>query len=100
MRNVVSLECMILMGEMWRLPFITDCLRCSTEDRESCGIAVSETDGPKGKVTSHKGMGLVNEVFAQDNLEPMHGDIGVGHVRYSTAGASTVRMHSHWFLIM
>ena len=34
-------------------------------------------------------MGLVNEVFTQDNLEPMHGDIGVGHVRYSTAGAST-----------
>ena len=45
--------------------------------------------GPKGKVTSHKGMGLVNEVFAQDNLEPMKGDIGVGHVRYSTAGSST-----------
>ena len=57
--------------------------------QESCGIAVSETEGPKGKVTSHKGMGLVNEVFAQDNLEPMKGDIGVGHVRYSTAGAST-----------
>lgn len=40
-------------------------------------------------MTSYKGMGLVNEVFTQDNLEPMHGDIGVGHVRYSTAGAST-----------
>ena len=57
--------------------------------QESCGIAVSETNGPKGKVTSYKGMGLVNGVFTQDNLEPMHGDIGVGHVRYSTAGAST-----------
>ena len=57
--------------------------------QESCGIAVSETNGPKGKVTSYKGMGLVNEVFTQDNLGPMHGDIGVGHVRYSTAGAST-----------
>ena len=57
--------------------------------QESCGIAVSETNGPKGKVTSYKGMGLVNEVFTQEILEPMHGDIGVGHVRYSTAGAST-----------
>ena len=56
--------------------------------QESCGIAVSETNGPKGKVTSHKGMGLVNEVFTQENLEPMKGDIGVGHVRYSTAGAA------------
>lgn len=57
--------------------------------QESCGIAVSETSGPKGKVVSYKGMGLVNEVFTQDNLETMRGDIGVGHVRYSTAGAST-----------
>lgn len=57
--------------------------------QESCGIAVSETSGPKGKVISYKGMGLVNEVFTQENLETMKGDIGVGHVRYSTAGAST-----------
>ena len=57
--------------------------------QESCGIAVSETQGPKGKVTSFKGMGLVNEVFTPDILESMKGDIGVGHVRYSTAGSST-----------
>ncbi len=57
--------------------------------QESCGIAVSDTQGPKGKVVSHKGMGLVNEVFDEDSLAPMKGDIGVGHVRYSTAGAST-----------
>ncbi len=57
--------------------------------QESCGIAVSDTSGPKGKVTSYKGMGLVNEVFAPENLEQMKGDIGVGHVRYSTAGSST-----------
>ena len=44
---------------------------------------------PKGKVLSYKGMGLVNEVFAPENLEQMKGDIGVGHVRYSTAGSST-----------
>ncbi len=57
--------------------------------QESCGIAVSETNGPKGKVNSYKGMGLVNEVFTQETLDGMKGDIGVGHVRYSTAGAST-----------
>ncbi len=58
--------------------------------QESCGIAVSDTNGPVRKVLSHKGMGLVNEVFTQDGLESMKGDIGVGHVRYSTAGASTL----------
>jgi len=57
--------------------------------QESCGIAVSDTNGPKGKVLSHKGMGLVNEVFTGEHLAQMKGDIGVGHVRYSTAGGST-----------
>lgn len=56
--------------------------------QESCGIAVSDTQGPKGIVKSSKGMGLVNEVFTPDNLETLKGNIGVGHVRYSTAGAS------------
>ncbi|MDD6797729.1 MAG: amidophosphoribosyltransferase [Clostridia bacterium] len=57
--------------------------------QESCGIAVSDTDGPKGQVMSHKDMGLVNEVFTPEILEKMQGNIGVGHVRYSTAGSST-----------
>lgn len=57
--------------------------------QESCGIAVSDTNGPKGSVLSCKGMGLVNEVFNPENLGKLTGDIGVGHVRYSTAGAST-----------
>ncbi len=56
--------------------------------QESCGIAVSDTEGPKGEVTAQKGMGLVNEVFDAEGLEKLHGNIGVGHVRYSTAGAS------------
>lgn len=58
--------------------------------QESCGIAVSDTNGPKGRVKSHKGMGLVNEVFTPESLESLHGNIGVGHVRYSTAGASNM----------
>ena len=57
--------------------------------QESCGIAVSDTNGPKGKVLSEKDMGLVNEAFTPEHLEKLKGDIGVGHVRYSTAGSST-----------
>ena len=57
--------------------------------QESCGIAVSDTRGPKGIVKSHKGMGLVNEVFTPDVLAGLKGDIGLGHTRYSTAGSST-----------
>ena len=56
--------------------------------QESCGIAVSDTKGPKGKVISAKDMGLVNEAFTPEHLEKLKGDIGVGHVRYSTAGSS------------
>ena len=58
--------------------------------QESCGIAVSDTEGPKGKVNSYKGMGLVNEVFVGNQVEELKGNIGVGHVRYSTAGESTI----------
>ncbi len=57
--------------------------------QESCGIAVSDTKSQQRKVDSHKDMGLVNEVFNPENLGRLKGDIGVGHVRYSTAGAST-----------
>ncbi len=57
--------------------------------QESCGIAVSDTEGPKGSVSLHKGMGLVNEVFTSDELAGLKGNIGVGHTRYSTAGSST-----------
>lgn len=57
--------------------------------QESCGIAVSDTFGPKGSVRSVKEMGLVNEAFLPETLDKLHGDIGVGHVRYSTAGSST-----------
>ena len=57
--------------------------------QESCGIAVSDTKGQFRKVDSYKDMGLVNEVFNPENLGQLKGDIGVGHVRYSTAGAST-----------
>ena len=57
--------------------------------QESCGIAVSDTNGPKGKILSYKDMGLVNEAFTHEELDKLKGDIGVGHVRYSTAGSST-----------
>lgn len=57
--------------------------------QESCGIAVSDTNGPKGKVLSSRDMGLVNESFSAKKLGKLIGDIGVGHVRYSTAGSSS-----------
>ncbi|MEE1312463.1 MAG: amidophosphoribosyltransferase [Lachnospiraceae bacterium] len=58
--------------------------------QESCGIAVSDTKGLKGNIVSKKGMGLCNEVFTPENLSNLKGDIGVGHVRYSTAGESCI----------
>jgi amidophosphoribosyltransferase len=58
--------------------------------QESCGIAVSDTDGPKGAVKAWKGMGLVSEVFTPEHLDTLKGNIGIGHVRYSTAGGSNI----------
>lgn len=57
--------------------------------QESCGIAVTDTYGER-KVRSKKGLGLVNEVFDEESLHALKGNLGVGHVRYSTAGASNV----------
>ncbi len=56
--------------------------------QESCGMAVSRTDGERGNVNFHKDLGLVSEVLNKKILEQMDGDIGIGHVRYSTTGAS------------
>ena len=58
--------------------------------QEACGIAVCNTNGPKGNITWHKDMGLVSEVFHEKSLDSLKGNIGIGHVRYSTTGASTV----------
>ena len=55
--------------------------------QESCGIAVTDTYG-KRKVHFRKGLGLVNEVFDEEELGKLKGNLGVGHVRYSTAGGT------------
>ncbi len=57
--------------------------------QESSGISVSNTRGPMGNVITHKGMGLASEVITKDILSSLKGNIGVGHVRYSTSGGST-----------
>ena len=57
--------------------------------QESCGIAVTDTAG-KRKVLSRKGLGHVNDVFDEKVLSELKGNLGVGHVRYSTAGGTRV----------
>lgn len=65
--------------------------------QESCGIAVSDTDGPQGAAKVYKGMGLVNEVFTPDILDSLKGNIGVGHTDILRQAAVPEKMHSHWF---
>ena len=55
--------------------------------QESCGIAVNDIDN-NSKFDFIKNMGLVSEVFNENNLSSLKGRIGIGHVRYSTAGES------------
>ncbi len=66
--------------------------------QESAGMAVCDTYGEKGNISVHKGMGLVNEVFHEDHLCEISGNIGIGHVRYSTTGASNIRNAQPFFL--
>jgi len=55
--------------------------------QESAGIVTS--DGKQFR--SHKGMGLVSQVFRGDSLHDLVGHIAVGHTRYSTTGSSHPR---------
>lgn len=55
--------------------------------QESAGIATC--DGRTAYV--HKGMGLVTQVFNEQNLGPLEGHLAIGHTRYSTTGSSHVR---------
>ncbi len=54
--------------------------------QESAGIVVS--DGKR--VTEHKAMGLVPDIFDEDTLNRLTGNIALGHVRYSTTGSSVL----------
>lgn len=54
--------------------------------QESAGIATNKD----GKIQQHKGMGLVSEIFRGDSISNLEGNIGIGHVRYSTTGESHI----------
>ena len=54
--------------------------------QEGAGIVVS--DG--SELHSHKGLGLVPEVFNNENIKLLKGHVGIGHVRYSTTGSSVI----------
>lgn len=54
--------------------------------QESAGIAVYN----EGEVRARRGMGLVHEVFDQEDLQALAGKAGIGHVRYSTTGSSVL----------
>ncbi|MBU0580739.1 MAG: class II glutamine amidotransferase, partial [Candidatus Margulisbacteria bacterium] len=54
--------------------------------QESAGISSSSN----GKITTYKAMGLVPQVFNQEKLKPLFGELAIGHVRYSTTGSSLI----------
>src|SRR5918992_3849805 len=54
--------------------------------QESAGIAVSDA----GRLTVVRDMGLVAQVFSEDTLHGLRGQLAIGHTRYSTTGST------HW----
>jgi amidophosphoribosyltransferase len=53
--------------------------------QESAGIATAQ----RGRILAMRDQGLVNQVFDEQKLRALQGDMAVGHVRYSTTGASS-----------
>jgi amidophosphoribosyltransferase len=52
--------------------------------QESAGIAVSD----RGRITALRDMGLVPQVFREEHLQALPGEVAIGHTRYSTTGSS------------
>jgi amidophosphoribosyltransferase len=52
--------------------------------QESAGIAVSE----HGRLTALRDLGLVTQVFDEQKLHGLRGEVAIGHTRYSTTGSS------------
>ena len=57
--------------------------------QESAGIVTS--NGPGTSFLMHKDMGLVSQVFGQEELAKLKGTRAIGHTRYSTTGTSTIK---------
>jgi len=55
--------------------------------QESAGMVA--VDGA-GVARSHRGMGLVSDIFSDPVLTGLQGDVAIGHTRYSTAGSSVL----------
>ena len=55
--------------------------------QESAGMVA--IDG-EGVARSHRGMGLVSDIFSEPVLAALPGDVAIGHTRYSTAGSSVL----------
>ena len=52
--------------------------------QESAGIAVSD----RGRTTALRELGLVTQAFNEQTLRGLHGEVAIGHVRYSTTGGN------------
>jgi amidophosphoribosyltransferase len=52
--------------------------------QESAGIAVSD----EGRLTALRDLGLVTQVFDEQKLHGLRGQVAIGHTRYSTTGSS------------
>ena len=51
--------------------------------QDAAGMAVSDKDG---FLSMHKDNGLVRDVFSEEQMHRLSGHVGIGHVRYPTAG--------------
>ncbi|XP_026277456.1 amidophosphoribosyltransferase [Frankliniella occidentalis] len=55
--------------------------------QESAGIVTSQGNSTK-HFNVHKGMGMISNVFNDDAMKKLKGNLGIGHTRYSTSAAS------------
>jgi amidophosphoribosyltransferase len=63
------------------------CLRAiQHRGQEAAGIAIFD-----GRISCRRGMGLVQDILNKENLGDLNGKSGIGHIRYSTTGTSSIQ---------
>jgi amidophosphoribosyltransferase len=68
-------------GEVWQ-ELLESLIHLQHRGQDAAGICTADE-----KFHTHKGKGLVREVFSNPDIKPLSGNLGIAHVRYPTHGS-------------
>lgn len=79
--------CMYISNKAFVTFVLSGLVALQHRGQESAGIVTSEGVCSKS-FHVHKGMGMINNIFNDETMRKLKGNLGIGHTRYSTSAAS------------